>query len=212
MKFIIFMAGVFGALTGWLFYIMNAPPVDRELSLEAKFEMSKEQLIAASVSGAEIQQLIRKIQSLKSDLLKANDKIVYERTKRRTRIVKITWYHPQSRGINSDSDPSNTAAMTKPVSGVHIAVSRDLKDWHGARIYLDSKKLPVRYRGVRWAHDLLNDRLPDKVLPNGTVIRGALIRNQIDIVAPSEKEAIAMGVVLGVEVRLIEEPEGEYHD
>lgn len=57
----------------------------------------------------------------------------------RTQIVKISFYHPAFRGINSDSDHKHTATMTKPVVGWTVAVSDELfyDGWLGLKIYLD---------------------------------------------------------------------------
>ena len=57
----------------------------------------------------------------------------------RTQIVKVSFYHPASRGINSDSDHENTATMTKPVVGWTVAVSDELfcDGWLGLMIYVE---------------------------------------------------------------------------
>jgi len=53
--------------------------------------------------------------------------------------VTVTFYHPATGGINTDSDPSMTATMTKPRSGITIAISTSLvkKGWLGRNIYID---------------------------------------------------------------------------
>jgi len=53
--------------------------------------------------------------------------------------VKVTYYVPNLKGINSDSNPSKTAIMTKPIPGYTVALSSDLVEagWLGQKIYID---------------------------------------------------------------------------
>lgn len=53
--------------------------------------------------------------------------------------VILTWYHPESGGINTDGNPNRTATMTKPVVGRTIAISKELvrKGWLGKKIYIE---------------------------------------------------------------------------
>ncbi len=72
--------------------------------------------------------LVKRVYKIKDQLEKDN---IYQ--------VKITYYVPDLRGINSDSDPSNTATMSKPVPGYTIALSTELvhAGWLGQKIYID---------------------------------------------------------------------------
>ena len=108
----------------------------------------------------------------------ANRIILLENELHKTQIVKVSFYHPASRGINSDSDHTKTATMTKPVVGRTVAISRKLFDdgWFGRKIYI--KKI-----GVFWADDLMSPS-----------IQG----NQIDICVGSRKLAMKLGVKNGV--------------
>ena len=92
----------------------------------------------------------------------------------RTQPVKISFYHPASRGINSDSDHKNTATMTKPVVGRTIAISDELfyDGWLGCRIYIDGL-------GVFIAEDRMNSRITGK---------------QIDVCVSSKKRAMTLGI------------------
>ena len=60
-----------------------------------------------------------------------------------SRIVKVTvtFYCPAARGINSDSDHTKTATMTKPISGYTVAISKSLfeKGWLGCKIYVEGE-------------------------------------------------------------------------
>ena len=57
------------------------------------------------------------------------------------RIVKVTvtFYCPAEKGINSDSDHTKTATMTKPICGRTIAISKSLfkKGWLGCEVYVE---------------------------------------------------------------------------
>ena len=79
--------------------------------------------------------------------------------------VKITFYAPSLKGINSDGRPDLTATMEKPVPGWTCAISRDLVQagWLGRRIYIPGL-------GVRYAADIM-----------GKSVKGKAITRQIDI-------------------------------
>ncbi|MFH2022671.1 MAG: 3D domain-containing protein [Candidatus Micrarchaeota archaeon] len=53
--------------------------------------------------------------------------------------VTVTAYHPKSYGINSDSDPTRTAIMKRPIPGYTFAISTSLVEagWLNRIIYLD---------------------------------------------------------------------------
>lgn len=92
----------------------------------------------------------------------------------RTQIVKISFYHPQSRGINSDSDHTKTATMTKPIVGRTIAISDELFDagWLGSKIYINGF-------GIFRAEDRMSSKISGK---------------QIDICTASQKRAMKLGI------------------
>ncbi|MBW2569710.1 MAG: hypothetical protein JRE47_10170 [Deltaproteobacteria bacterium] len=92
----------------------------------------------------------------------------------RTQLVKISFYHPASRGINSDSDHTNTATMTRPIAGYTIAISDELfyDGWLGCKVYINGF-------GVFHAKDRMDKSVTGK---------------QIDICAPSKKIADRLGV------------------
>lgn len=79
--------------------------------------------------------------------------------------VKITFYAPTLKGINSDSRPDLTATMENPIPGWTCAISRDLvkAGWLGRRIYIPGL-------GVRYASDIM-----------GKSVNGKTITKQIDI-------------------------------
>ncbi len=109
---------------------------------------------------------------------------VLEKELQRKQIVKVTFYHPKSRGINSDSDPNNTAIMRKPVVGRTVAISDDLFNigWLGSKVYLEQF-------GVFIMEDRTNHS-----------IKGM----QIDICVESKEKAFELGVKYNiVAIRLI---------
>jgi len=79
--------------------------------------------------------------------------------------IKITFYSPKLKGINSDKNPNKTAIMKKPVSGWTCAISRDLmkRGWLGKKIYIDGI-------GMRYANDLM-----------ARTYKGRKITKQIDL-------------------------------
>lgn len=91
----------------------------------------------------------------------------------RKQSVTISFYHPGSKGINSDSDHTNTATMTRPVVGRTIAISDELFNlgWLGNKIYIDGF-------GVFLAEDRM-----------GPSIKGKCI----DICVNSKKRAFQLG-------------------
>lgn len=91
----------------------------------------------------------------------------------RKQSVTVSFYHPESRGINSDSDHTNTATMTKPVVGRTIAISDELFNlgWLGNKIYIDGF-------GVFLAEDRMGESIKGKC---------------IDICVSSKKRAFQLG-------------------
>lgn len=91
----------------------------------------------------------------------------------RKQIITVSFYHPKSKGINSDSDHTNTATMTRPIVGRTIAISDELFNlgWLGNKIYIDGF-------GVFLAEDRM-----------GSSIKGKCI----DICVSSEKRAFRLG-------------------
>ena len=91
-----------------------------------------------------------------------------------TQIVKISFYHPQSRGINSDSDHTKTATMTKPIVGRTVAISDELFDagWLGSKIYINGF-------GIFKAEDRMSPNISGK---------------QIDVCVASRKRAMRLGI------------------
>lgn len=91
-----------------------------------------------------------------------------------TQIVKISFYHPQSRGINSDSDHTKTATMTKPIVGRTVAISDELFNagWLGSKIYINGF-------GIFRAEDRMSKDISGK---------------QIDVCVASRKRAMRLGI------------------
>lgn len=98
--------------------------------------------------------------------------------------VTLSAYHPKSRGINSDRDPSRTAIMKRPVPGYTLAISNELFDlgWLGKKIYIDG-----------WGVGQATDRM-------GNSIKG----KQIDICAPSLKLAKHFGIKKDVQAVVLD--------
>lgn len=88
-----------------------------------------------------------------------------EREIMRSVKVRITFYAPSLKGINSDSNPKKTATMTKPIPGRTCAISRDLVNagWLGRKIYIPGI-------GIRYTSDII-----------GESVNGKVITKQIDI-------------------------------
>lgn len=91
----------------------------------------------------------------------------------RKQLVTVSFYHPGSRGINSDSDHTNTATMTKPVVGRTVAISDELFNlgWLGSKIYIDGF-------GVFLAEDRMGESIKGKC---------------VDICVNSKKRAFQLG-------------------
>lgn len=87
--------------------------------------------------------------------------------------VTLTWYHPESGGINTDGNPYRTATMTKPKVGRTIAISKELvrKGWLGKRVYIEGY-------GMFVAEDKMSSAIPGC---------------RIDICAASKKIAMRNG-------------------
>ena len=92
----------------------------------------------------------------------------------RNQIVTVSFYHPASRGINSDSDCKNTAIMRTPIVGRTAAVSKDLFDigWFDSKVYIEGFGVFV-----------MEDRMD-------STIKG----KQIDICVSSKKKALRLGI------------------
>jgi 3D (Asp-Asp-Asp) domain-containing protein len=114
-------------------------------------------------NNVELRQIIEyqnlEIEDLKKQILVLESEIT------RTAYVKVTFYAPKLRGINSDSDHTKTAIMDKPVPGWTCAISRDLVElgWLGRKIY-------IKGLGIRYASDIM-----------GESFGGQKIERQIDI-------------------------------
>lgn len=121
-----------------------------ELKNQKKVIQSQEESILNSVLI--IEDLGKHITMLEKEITKTAD-------------VKITFYVPNLKGINSDSDPTKTATMEKPVPGWTCAISRDLVEagWLGRKIW-------IKGLGIRYASDIMADSY-----------KGVPIRKQIDI-------------------------------
>ena len=91
----------------------------------------------------------------------------------RKQIITVSFYHPKSKGINSDSDHTKTATMTRPVVGRTVAISDELFNlgWLGNKIYIDGF-------GVFLAEDRM-----------GPSIKGKCV----DICVSSKKKAFQLG-------------------
>ena len=108
-----------------------------------------------------------KLDSIEADLNKLKN------TTPRMIKVTTTFYCPAAKGINSDSDHTNTATMTKPISGYTIAISKSLfkKGWLGHKVYVEG-----------WGVFKIEDRM-DKSIEGDC----------IDICIGTKKEAILRG-------------------
>ena len=122
----------------------------------------------------EIKRLDKQYLQLRSEYEKLKKRIDSYAIKR----VRITFYHPPSGGINSDSDPNHTATMTRPIPGKTVAISSKLVKlgWLGKKIYIEN-----------WGVFYATDRM-------GPSIEGYAI----DICAPTKKLAIDLGVIENV--------------
>ena len=77
----------------------------------------------------------------------------------RKQIVTVSFYHPASRGINSDNDPTNTAIMVTPTVGRTVAISNELflLGWLGNKIYIEGY-------GIFYAEDRMSKSIKGKCL------------------------------------------------
>ena len=100
--------------------------------------------------------------------------------------IKITFYAPKLRGINSDKNPNRTALMKKPISGWTCAISRDLMElgWLGKKIYIDGI-------GIRYASDLM-----------AKTYKGKKITKQIDLCV-GKKDVFGLSKKLGKNIRFV---------
>ena len=116
---------------------------------------AKRRLISLRLSVWEMEQSKEAAKKLKK----------MEREILRSVKVRITFYAPSLKGINSDSNPKKTATMTKPIPGRTCAISRGLvkAGWLGSKIYIPEI-------GIRYASDIM-----------GKSINGKVITKRIDI-------------------------------
>ena len=128
--------------------------------------------------NAQQQQKIQLLEESMDKLSDLQDKLTIITAQQTTANVTVTFYHPQSRGINSDNDPGNTALMLKPVPGRTVALSTSLvrKGWLGKKIYIEGY-------GIFYCEDRMAPGLEG---------------NRIDICANSLKEAYRKGRVKNV--------------
>jgi len=85
-------------------------------------------------------ELLRYQNSLFEDeILKMRKAPITKKSTTTSATVRVTAYHPKSKGINSDSSPETTATMTKPRAGKTAAISSSLfkKGWLGKKVYID---------------------------------------------------------------------------
>jgi len=111
---------------------------------------------------------------------------VLEKNLNRDQVVLISFYHPESRGINSDKDPGRVASMRRPVVGRTVAVSTELFNlgWFDSKIYVEGF-------GVFVAEDRMAVGVKGK---------------RIDICVESKQRALTLGIKRGVKaVKLIED-------
>jgi len=118
-------------------------------------------------------EIINRLQKIHEEVIEL--KVIVQSDYQR---VTLTAYHPKSGGINSDSDPSNTALMTSPNAGWTLAISQELVNlgWLGKKIYVEGF-------GIGKAEDRMNIDLKGK---------------RIDICAHTLKQAKKFGVKKGV--------------
>ena len=128
-------------------------------------------------SKQEMEILSHEVERLKKLLIVEqtdNKRIQYKLFRSTNALVTVTYYHPASKGINSDSDPGNTATMNKPIAGYTVALSTELVElgWLGQRVYIEGK-------GMFRATDRMNTSLKGK---------------RIDICIGSKEAAIKKGI------------------
>lgn len=142
-----------GVVISYTSYIIN-----QEKKIEKKIEVNNLEWVIADLKD-DIKNQKRIIEYLEENIveLKAHEL--------RIQRVKITFYAPALRGINSDSNPNRTATMQTPIVGWTVAISRDLVKlgWLGKQIYIEGI-------GIRHVTDIM-----------GSSVNGKKITNQIDI-------------------------------
>ena len=94
-------------------------------------------------------------------------------------ICTLTAYNAEAR--QTDSTPNQTAIMEKPVPGWTVAVSQDLKNWLGKKVYIEGV-------GVRKVNDLMNKRYS----------------NRIDVCMGERKQSLNFGVKKNRQVVLLD--------
>lgn len=117
----------------------------------------------------EVSTLQESLGDITSEYMALKEKYMAETTVK----VTVSFYHPNSGGINTDGDPSKTALMVKPIAGKTVAVSSELFElgWLGKSIYIEGI-------GVMKADDRM-----------GKSIKGLCI----DVCVGSYKEAMRLG-------------------
>lgn len=127
-----------------------------------------------------ILRIERNVMKDEINILAKGMKLILDMSSKR---VKVTGYHPDSGGINSDSNPSVTATMTPHKAGYTCAISTALVEagWLGKEIYIDG-----------FGMVLANDRLAPG-------IKGF----QIDLCKGSYKDAMVVGENLNVLASLV---------
>ena len=145
-------------------------------ALEGNISLAQTQLLKQSKHTMHLKDQLIKEQTSNHRLNAQNIQYQKERYKRHKELyslVTVTHYSPNDRGINSDSDPTNTATMSRPIPGKTIAISTELvrMGWLGRRIYVENK-------GMFIASDRLNPNIKGK---------------QIDVCVSSEKMAYKLG-------------------
>lgn len=104
-----------------------------------------------------------------------NDKIIaLLNSMKMSEKVIVTAYHPKSRGINSDKDPTKIAIMEKPKVGYTAAISTELFElgWLNRIIYVDGY-------GIRRASDRMKTSVKGKRID--LCVGSKIIANKIGI-------------------------------
>lgn len=136
-----------------------------------------------SLQQTTIDDLKTKIEYLSSQTNAVKSYLRQTSIKKNTALVTVSFYHPKSGGINSDTNPDQTALMNEPIAGYTAAISTALvrKGWLGKKIYIEGL-------GVFLCHDRMSSRL---------------IGERIDICVGSKKEALENGIQKNVFVSVI---------
>jgi len=119
-----------------------------------------------------INPLYKEVEILNNQIISLSKSKVYK--------VKITYYVPELKGINSDSDHKNTAIMRKPKAGRTVAVSSSLLHLLGKKIYIEG--VGVRYVEDRMHYSITGQHIDIcvskkdlKVLENRTNVKVVII-------------------------------------